>query len=180
MNVYIELFNIFSVDREFKSFSLNGDFLEANVVNILVLFFSLAYVLKQFLGALLSARQRKVLAAIQESEERLQKADIRLRESEKQFRQTETVIRQIEQEAVLTAARVRQSILDQGKLDIERLTETGKASIAIAERKVRDQIQQQITHLAIRQVALDFKQQITPTMQSKIIDENIMQLGDRL
>ena len=81
---------------------------------------------------------------------------------------------------IITAAKVRQSILDQGKLDIERLAEAGKVSIAIAERQVREQIQQQITKLAIRQVALDLKKQITSAIQSKIIDENIMQIGEKL
>ena len=180
MNVYIELFNILAIHAEVQSFGFNSNFLEANVVNILLLFFGLVYVLRQFLGALLSTRQQKVLAAIQESEERLQKANIRLTESEKQFKQTEMVIQQIEQEAIVTAAKVRQSILDQGKLDIERLTEAGNASIAVAERKVRDQIRQQITRLAIRQVRSDLKQQMTSVIQSKIIDENIVQLGDKL
>lgn len=180
MNVNIELFDIFSVYTHVESFGFNTDFLEANVVNILLLLFGLLYVLRQFLGALLDARQKKVLLAIQESEERLQKANMRLLESEKQLKHAEMVIQQIEQEAIVTAAKVRQSILDQGKLDIERLTEAGKASIIIAERKVRDQIQQQITYLAIRQVAIDLKQQMTYTVHSKIIDENIVQLGEKL
>ena len=162
-----------------SGFSLNTNFLEANVINIVLLLLGLIYLLKQFLGNLLLARQAKVLATIQEAENRFQKASNRLAEAEKQFKQTEMVMKQIEQEAIITAAKVRQSILDQGKLDIERLTEAGKASIAIAERQVREQIQQQITHLAIRQVGLDLKQQITPLVQCKIIDESIQQLGDK-
>jgi len=155
MNIYIMIYNVLCLHNDHQGFSLNNNFLEANVVNILLLLSGLVYLLKQFLGALLITRRQKVLTAIQESEERLEKANIRLVESEKQFKQTEMVIKQIEQEAVLTAAKVRQSILDQGKLDIERLTEAGKTSIEIAERQVRNQIQQQITYLAIRQVRLD-------------------------
>ena len=163
-----------------KGWGFNNDFLEANVINITLLFTGLVYVLKQFLGASLSSRQQKVLAAIEESEERLEKANIRLKESEKQFRQTEMVIKQIEEEAIITAEKVRNSILAQGKLDIERLTEAGKVSISIAERQVREQIQQQITSLAIRQVALELKEKMDITIQQKIIDENIIQLGDSL
>jgi F-type H+-transporting ATPase subunit b len=166
--------------EENTGFGLNTDFLEANVINIVLLFSGLVYVLKQFLGSTLSTRQQKVLTAIQESEERLQKANTRLVESEKQFKQTEMVIKQIEQEAIVTAEKVRNSILAQGKLDIQRLTEAGKVSIAIAERQVREQIQQQITHLAIRQVTLDLEKQMNLSIQSKIIDENIMKLGDKL
>ena len=180
MNDYIILCNLLCVNHESAGLSWNTNFLETNVINIALLFLGLVYVLKQFLGALLNTRQQKVLTAIQEAEDRLQKAQERLNESEKQFRQTEIVIKQIEQEAIITAAKVRQSILDQGKLDIERLIETGKINISIAERKVREQIQQQITHLALRQVSSDLKKQMTLEIQSQIIDENIIHLGDRL
>lgn len=180
MNIVIMIYNILASETHHQGFSFNADFLEANVINILLLLSGLVYLLKQFLGALLITRRQKVLTAIQESEDRLKKANIRLAESEKQFKQTKMVIKQIEQEAVITAAKVRKSILDQGKLDIERLAEVGKTSIAIAERQVREQIQQQITSLAINQVRLDFENQITNLMQNQIIDENIMKLGDKL
>ena len=179
MNMDVVAYNVFCVHFAHKNLGINTNFLETNVINIVFLLSGLVYLLKQFLGALLIARQQKVLSAIQEAEDRLQKASSRLAESEKQFKQTEMVMKQIEQEAIVTAAKVRQSILDQGKLDIERLTEAGKISIAIAERQVREQIQQQITHLAIRQVSLDLKQQMTPTVQCRIIDESIKQLGEK-
>lgn len=178
MNINITVYSMICIYFASQDFGLNTNFLEANVINIILLFSGLVYLLRQFLGALLLTRQKKVLAAIQEAEDRLQKASSRLVESEKQFKQTEIVMKQIEQEAMMTAAKVRQSILDQGRLDIERLTEAGKVSIRIAERQVREQIQQQITQLAIRQVSLDLKQQITHTIQCKIVDESIKQLGE--
>ncbi len=180
MHTYIQIYQILCEHSVNNGFGFNTDFLEANVVNILLLLSGLIYVLKQFLGATLNDRQKKVLTAIQESEERLKQANVRLLESEKQFKQTEVVIKEIEQEAIITAEKVRKSILAQGKLDIERLTEAGKASISIAEMQVREQIQQQITSLAIRQVSLELKRQITASIQSKIVDENIIQLGDSL
>nr|YP_010728795.1 ATP synthase CF0 subunit I [Lithothamnion corallioides]WEA76956.1 ATP synthase CF0 subunit I [Lithothamnion corallioides] len=180
MHNYIQVYQILCKHSVDTGFGFNTDFLEANVVNILLLLSGLIYVLKQFLGATLQNRQKKVVTAIQESEERLKQANIRLLESEKQFKQTEVVIKQIEQEAIITAEKVRKSILAQGKLDIERLTEAGKVSISIAEMQVREQIQKQITSLAIRQVSLELKRQMTVSIQSKIADENIMQLGDNL
>lgn len=179
MNINISEDNMFYTFFAYQGFSLNTNFLEANVINIVILFSGLVYLLKQSLGSLLITRQQKVLGSIQEAEDRLAQANERLLEAEKQFKQTEIVMQQIQQEAVITAAKVRNSILDQGKLDIERLTEAGKASLAIAERQVREQIQSQITNLAIRQVIEDLKQQITPITQSKIVDHSIMQLGDK-
>nr|QCI06883.1 ATP synthase CF0 subunit I [Halydictyon mirabile] len=159
--------------------SFNANFLEANVLNIALLLAGLIYVLKQFLGSSLSIRQDKVLLAINESEERLNQANTRLNEAEKQLAQTQIIINQIINEANTTAEKVRQSILDQGKLDIERLTFSSKASIRSAENQVKQQIQQKITLLALNKVSLKLQNEVTLVMQAKIIDKNIMQLtGD--
>lgn len=177
MENIIRIFNIFAEYQSHEGLSFNSNFLEANVINIALLLAGLIYVLKQFLGSVLTIRQQKVLAAIQESEERLKQAQIRLEESEKQLAQTKMVIMQIKEEAELTAHKVRESILEQGKTDIERLTSAGKANIAIAENQVRQQIQHQITALAVNRVFLQLQNQVTPSMQSKIIDDNIVKLG---
>lgn len=163
-----------------QGISFNSNFLEANVINICLLLCGLIYVLKQFLGSILFLRQTKVLSAIQESEERLKQANIRLEESKKQLAQTQIVIEQIQHEAELTAQKVRESILAQGKLDIQRLTATGKASIATAENQVRQQIQQQITTLAINRVYSQLQHQINPIIQSQIIDNSIIKLGGKI
>nr|YP_009295685.1 ATP synthase subunit I [Mastocarpus papillatus]AOL58169.1 ATP synthase subunit I [Mastocarpus papillatus] len=180
MENIIRIFKIFAEHKSNQGVSFNSNFLEANVINIVLLLSGLIYVLKQFLGSMLSIRQQKVLAAIQESEERLEQANIRLAESKKQLAQTQIVILQIQQEAKITAQKVRESILAQGKLDIERLTATGKSSIATAENQVRQQIQQQITDLAINKVSSRLQSQVTPTIQSKIIDNSIIQLGGKV
>nr|YP_009732136.1 ATP synthase CF0 B chain subunit I [Gracilaria spinulosa]QHS70733.1 ATP synthase CF0 B chain subunit I [Gracilaria spinulosa] len=182
MENFIQLFNIianFEPDVN-SGISLNTDFLEANVINILLLLSGLIYVLKEFLGSILVTRQEKVLLAIQESEERLQQANLRLSESEKQLAQTQIVITQIIQEAELTAQKVRQSILDQGKADIDKLLYASKVSISTAEIQIKQQIQLQITSLAIKRVTMQLQNQITPALQTKIIDNNIAQLGGHL
>lgn len=178
MDYFNQIFSIFAIHYEQQGLRFNSNFLEANVINILFLLFGLIYVLKQFLGSILVARQEKVLSAIQESEERLQQANARLAESEKQLAQTQIVINQIIEEAESIAQKVRQSILDQGKSDIERLTIASKASISTAESQVRQQIQQQITALAISKVTLQLQNQVTSAMQATIIDSNIAQLGE--
>nr|UAD84162.1 ATP synthase CF0 subunit I [Gracilaria changii] len=163
-----------------EGISFNTDFLEANVINILLLLSGLIYVLKEFLGSILVNRQEKVLIAIQESEERLRQANLRLSESEKQLAQTQIVITQIINEAESTAQKVRQSILDQGKADINKLISASKTSIATAEIQIKQQIQLQITSLAIKRVTMQLQNQITPALQTKIIDNNISQLGGNL
>ncbi len=159
-----------------KGIGFSSNFLEANVLNIVLLLTGLIYVLKQFLGSLLSDRQDKVILAINEAEERLKQANLRLEEANKQLKQTQIIINQIIQEAETTAERVRQSILEQGKIDLDKLAISSKASVVSAENLVKYQIQQQITSLAINKVSLQLKNEIDIAIQNKLIDQNIMNL----
>jgi len=171
---------ILSQEKVLNNISFNSNFLEANVINISLLLFGLIYVLKKFLGSILFERQNKVLFAISESEERLEQAKIRLDEAEKQLAQTQIIINQIIEEAEITAKKVRQSILEQGKSDIDKLTLSSKASVKFAETQVRLQIQQQITALAIKKVSIQLQGQMTSIMQNQIIDQNIIQLKGKM
>nr|YP_009314518.1 ATP synthase CF0 subunit I [Liagoropsis maxima]SCW22772.1 ATP synthase CF0 subunit I [Liagoropsis maxima] len=177
MDNFLQIFNKLAYH---KGFGFNPDFLEANVINIVLLLAGLIYILKNFLGATLVNRQEKVLLAIQESEERLKQANERLEEAQKQLAQTQIVIKQIKEEAKITAQKVRDSILNQGQVDIAKLTSAGKNSIANAEQQIKKQIQQQIAALAIHKVTLQLESQMNDNMQSNIINNNITQLGAKL
>jgi F-type H+-transporting ATPase subunit b len=163
-----------------KGFGFNSNFLEANVLNIALLLSGVFYLGKNFLTSALELRQQKVTEAIQEAEERLQQANARLLDSEKQLTEAQTVIAKIKKEAETTARTVKETILAQGKLDIERLTNNGKSSIEKAEMQIKKQIQQRITNLAMERVSTQLQDYMTPSLQSKVIDNNIAQLGGQL
>jgi F0F1-type ATP synthase membrane subunit b/b' len=167
-------------EAEVQTVSLNTDFLEANVINITLLLLGLIYILKNFLGSTLIVRQQKVLTAIQESEQRLNEANIRLEEAEKQLAQTQMIVTKILDDAQITAQKVSEAILAQGKSDIEKLTIAGKNSITNAEKQIKKQIQKQIITLAIQRVTLQLKDKIKPDIQASIIDNHIMQLKYKL
>jgi F-type H+-transporting ATPase subunit b len=160
-----------------KGFGFNSNILEANVINIIILASGVVYLGRNFLTSALDLRQQKVREAIQEAEERLHQASLRLSEAEKQMVQSKTVIEQIKKEAEVTARKVKESILAQGKLDIERLTNSGKSNIEKAETQIKKQIQRHVTNLAIRKVTSQLREVMTLSLQSKFIDSNISQLG---
>lgn len=176
----MKIFQVSNLELLSLQIGFNSNFLEANVLNIFLLLLGLIYVLKKFLGSILYDRRSKVLFAIKESEERLEQANNRLAEAEKQLAQTQIIINQIINEAEITAKKVRESILEQGKIDIDKLTLTSKESIKFAENRVKIQIQQQITTLAIQKVSHQLKSQMNPFIHSNIIDKNIAQLEGRI
>jgi F-type H+-transporting ATPase subunit b len=163
-----------------NGFGFNTNFLEANVINIIILASGVVYLGRNFLTSALELRQQKISETIQEAEDRLKQATLRLTESEKQMAQAKVVIEQIKKEAENTARKVKETILAQGKLDIERLTNTGKSSIEKAEIQIKKQIQQHITSLALTRVNSQLKEYMTPNLQSKLIDSNISQLGGQI
>jgi F0F1-type ATP synthase membrane subunit b/b' len=163
-----------------KGFAFNPNFLEANVINIAILLSGVVYLGRNFLTSALESRQQKVAEAIQESEERLQQASTRLMEAEKQLTEAQIVIDQIKKEAESTARKVKATILAQGKLDIERLTNNGKSSIEKAEVQIKKQIQQHVSNLALQRVSTQLKDYLKPNLQSKLIDTNTSQLGGQL
>jgi F-type H+-transporting ATPase subunit b len=163
-----------------KGFGFNSNFLEANVLNIALLLSGVVYLGRDFLTSALELRQQKVTEAIQEAEERLQQANARLLDSEKQLTEAQSVIEKIKKEAETTSRTVKETILAQGKVDIERLTNNGKNSIEQAEMQIKKQIQQRITNLALERVSAQLQDYMTPSLQSKVVDNNIAQLGGQL
>lgn len=163
-----------------KGFGFNSNFLEANVLNIALLLSGVVYLGRDFLTSALELRQQRVAEAIQEAEERLQQANTRLLDSEKQLTEAQSVIEKIKKEAETTARTVKETILAQGKVDIERLTNNGKSSIEQAEMQIKKQIQQRITDLAMERVSTQLKDYMTPSLQAKVVDNNIAQLGGQL
>jgi len=160
-----------------KGFGFNSNFLEANVINISILATGVFYLGNNFLPSALNLRQQKIIEAIQEAEERLKQATLRLAEAEKQMAHSKVIVEQIKKETEITARKVKEAILAQGKLDIERLTNSGKSNIEKAEVQIKKQIQQHITNLAIKKVTVQLKEIMTPALQSKFIDSNISHLG---
>ena len=163
-----------------KGFGFNSNFLEANVLNIALLLSGVIYLGRNFLTSALELRQQKVTEAIQEAEERLQQANARLLDSEKQLTEAQSVIEKIKKEAETTARTVKETILAQGKVDIERLTNNGKSNIEQAELQIKKQIQQRIANLALERVSTQLQDYMTPSLQSKVIDNNISELGGQL
>jgi len=121
---------------------------------------------------------KKILGAIQESEERLQQGNTRLAESEKQLEQAQLVIDSIKKDAETTARQVKSNILTEGKMEIERLTATAKSQIGTVEARVRKQISDYVVTLALKRVTLQLEGKLNPSLQQQIIDRNISKLGD--
>jgi len=176
MDLLNQTLNSFSTQISDGGVSFNPDIFEANLVNLILLDGGLFYLLSGALSESLSERQQKILGAIQESEERLQEATSRLTESETQLAQAQMVIDSIKKDAEQTATQVKNSILTDGKTEIERLTSTAKGQIGTIEARVRKQISDYVVSLALQRITAQLEGKLNSSLQQQIIDRNISKL----
>jgi F-type H+-transporting ATPase subunit b len=169
--------NSFSIQTSDLAIGLNSDIFETNVINITILLGGIIYLGSNALSASLVERQQKILDSIQEAEERLQQAVGRLTESEKQLAQSQIVIDSIKAEAEKTANQVSVAILNEGKVEIERLASLAKLQVKTIEAKVRKQISSYVVTLALKRVTVQLEGKLTSNLQQQIIDRNISKLS---
>jgi F-type H+-transporting ATPase subunit b len=160
-------FDVLGYENSQSSIKINLDLLETNIINIFILIIILIYLGRKFLGSILINRQNRVITSIRESEERLEKSTIRLNEAKNQLSSAQIIINQIKQEAKNTAANVKESILKQGKTDIERLLLNTKNYIYNTELQIKKQIKQQIAALALQKVQSKLKDELDNNIQQK-------------
>nr|YP_008965815.1 ATP synthase CF0, subunit B [Porphyridium purpureum]ATJ03003.1 ATP synthase CF0 subunit B [Porphyridium purpureum]BAO23791.1 ATP synthase CF0, subunit B [Porphyridium purpureum] len=170
-------YSIIVTSHASKNWGINTDILDTNVINLAILISALVYLGKDALGNILGNRQQKVFSAIQEAETKLEKANQRLAEATKQLEQTQSVIAKIQKDAEITAKKIRESLLAQGKTDTQRLLASSQSSIKSTENEIRKQIQQQIVTLALKRVTIQLKNQIDDNIKINIIDNNLAMLG---
>jgi len=178
MDLVNQTLNSFSSQISDLEISLNTDIFETNVINIALLLGGVIYLLSGALGDALSERQKKILGAIQESEERLQEATARFTESETQLAQAQMVIDSIKTDSETTSKQVKAPVLSDGKVEIQRLTSSAKAQIITIEAKVRKQISDYVVALALKRITLQLEGKLNDNLQQQIIDRNISNLGD--
>jgi F-type H+-transporting ATPase subunit b len=177
MHNILSLFNVIAEESAKEGFGINTDIFDTNIINIALLWAIILYAGSDFLSSTLSDRQQKSVTALQEAEEQLSYSKARLAEAEKQIAQTETSINQIKVDAEAAAQTLKESILQDGKKEIESITLKGKSSISVLEAQVKSQIQQTIADLALKRVVSKLKQNLTLETQNKFIDRAISQLG---
>jgi len=180
LNVFLSSSNPSTLLSVGSSIGLNLDILETGIVNIAILLAGVFILGRDFLSSALSARQERVIAVIQESEENLKAARLRLSEAEKQLSQTQILISEIKKESELTAQKVQAIVLKQGKLDIEKIVASSRVSIVAIEVQIKQQIQVYITSLLLKRVTTQLEKQLTLDVQSRIIDKDISNLGGSL
>ena len=65
-------------------------------------------------------------------------------------------------------------------MTLKKIVASSKASILSAEIQIKQQVQTYVTGLVLKRVTSQLEKQVTPSVQSKIIDNEISCLGGQL
>lgn len=180
MDLSNQILNSFSNQIAEGGISLKFDVFESNIINLSILWFGLVYQLGGALSESLSKRQENILKTIQNSEEKLQEATTRLTEGETKLEQAQIVVESIQSDAKQVAAKVKSTILSDGKEEIVRLIAVDRAQLRTIEERLRRELSNSIAELTLERIRVQFENKLTSSLQEQIIDRNIFKLAEEV
>jgi F-type H+-transporting ATPase subunit b len=176
MDLFNQTLNSFSIHLSEGGVSLNLDIFEANLINIVILAGGLFYLLSDALSKSLSERQKNILDAIQESEEKLQEATIRLTEAETNLAQAQIVIKSIEKDACQTLEQIKAALISEGNEEIDRIVSNTKNQIMTMDKRLSPKLVVFFATLTIQRFKGRIDGKLSPKVAQAIIDKNILNL----
>lgn len=173
---------IFTLLADQEGISLNSNFLETGVLNIVALVAILVSTGKDFLGSILEERQVTIRKEVKDAEDRLQQAQRRLQETQQQLRQANLVMRGIQEETVATKKLLLTANLAEAKQELKVRFDRALATFQSNERQVLMTIKQQISSLVFQRTLTRVQETFrSPERATAFLTETIEKLeGDFL
>lgn len=162
---------------EAGGFGLNGDILEANLINLAIVIAVLVYFGKKFLGSTLTSRRDRIEEAIKDAEERQRKAAAALAEQQQNLAQAQLAAEKILAEAQTNAEKAKAEILAQGQADVERLRAAAAQDVSAQQERVLRELRQRVIELALDKARQQLPERLTEELQHQLVDRSIAMLG---
>ena len=157
----------------------NFDPLETNAINLLLILGILYYFGRRFLGNILSQRRSRIEGDIQQAEQRASDAAATLADAQKKLEQAQDEAQRIRESAQQSAQNVKQRILDETDREIERMRQSAVQDVdAERDRAVRE-IRERVAALAMERAEQQLRQRLDASLQQKLIDRSLAQLGGK-
>lgn len=158
---------------------LNFNILETNLINLAILVGLLLYYGPQFIGKILSDRQARIEAEIQEAEKRAADAAAALADAQQKLARAQAEAEKIRAQAEATAKTAKEQILAQGKVEVERLKAGAARDTQTEQDRAIAELRERVTALALERVESQLQEILDDSAQGQLIDRCIAQLGGR-
>ncbi|MGB2926703.1 MAG: F0F1 ATP synthase subunit B [Limnothrix sp.] len=158
-------------------FHLNFDILETNIINLVIIIGVLYVYGGKFIGKLLEERKSKIVADLEDAENRAKTAQEALTKAQKSLEEAQTQAGRIREDAKVAAEKARETILAQGHEDVEKLKASAVKELDTEQAKVIAQLKRRIAELALEKVEAQLRSGLDESVQSDLVDRSISQLG---
>ncbi|AFY94115.1 F0F1 ATP synthase subunit B [Chamaesiphon minutus] len=170
---------LFLATSEGGGFRLNTDFIEANLVNlVLVLIFVFVFG-RKLLTEILTERRLAIETAIQDTEARQKQAISALEVAKKNLAQAQTEAENIRKTATISAENAKAEIAAKAAADIERMKELAAADTNTEQDKAIAELRARVTKLAMERAESQLKNLLNDSAQAQLVDRSIALVGDK-
>jgi F-type H+-transporting ATPase subunit b len=158
-------------------FGFHFDLLEANLINLSLVIGILVYFGSKFLGSTLESRRSGIEDAIKDAERRQSEAKAALAEQQQKLALAQTEAESILKQAEENAQKAHQVILEQAKVDIERMKASAAQDLSSQQDRVVRELRQRVVDMALADVQNRLPERLTGDIQHRLIDKSIAMLG---
>jgi F-type H+-transporting ATPase subunit b len=170
---------LFLATSEGGGFRLNTDFIEANLVNlVLVLIFVFVFG-RKLLTEILTDRRLAIETAIQDTEARQKQAISALEVAKQNLAQAKTEAENIRKTATVSAENAKAEIAAKAAADIERMQELAAADTSNEQDKAIAELRARVTKLAIERAEAQLKNLLNDSAQAQLVDRSIALVGGK-
>nr|UFP91574.1 ATP synthase CF0 subunit I [Selaginella erythropus] len=154
-------------------FALNTNPLETNLTNLGVVLALLVYLGRGVLSNLLNNRERTILNAIRDAEDRYKEAADRLEQARARSQRARVRADDIRMNGLSRVQREKRDLVNSADGDLERLEDSKNATIRFEEQRAMEQVRQQAARLALDRALKASDIRSNNELHSNTIDHHI-------
>jgi F-type H+-transporting ATPase subunit b len=149
----------------------------AKVVNFLIFFGGLGYLLKDVIGEFFTNRQKSIAEDLAMAEKSREEAKRRLDTLEEKMANLDKELEEIEKQAREEAEHEKKRIHDLAKHEAERITEQAKTEVENLRRQAIQELKVHITGLAVQEAEHQIREAVNKDEQERMFTEFTARLG---
>ena len=175
------IYNIFLLNAEAGAeggFGFKFDIIEANLINLAIIFVLLIVYGGKVVGNILSERRAKIEAEIKAAEARAKEAKTALATAQTNLKEAQETAVKIRSEAETNAQNAKEAVLAKGEEEVARIKSSAAADLNSEQERAIAQLRSRVVEMALERVEARMGEVLNDDKQRQLIDRSIAKLGE--
>ena len=161
-----------------NGFGFKFDIIEANLINLAIIFVLLIVYGGKVVGNILSERRAKIETEIKSAEARAKDSKDALAKAQKDLKDAQETAVTIRSEAEANAQKAKEAVLAKGEKEVERLKSSAAADLNSERERAIAQLRSRAVEMALQRVESRMGEVLNDDKQRQLIDRSIAQIGE--